>query len=140
MDYAGNHMLKRELFARGNNGPGLSNNFTDATTLVDSVSIYRLPVGVKNLEKSEESHVSSNNTKRGAAWRDDGDENGPIVSRSGLTDIDFNNNTSIFNKGNNINNSKKQGGLSVRAASMLVNTFFPMFIASTHKWKGHISN
>lgn len=39
------------------------------------------------------------------------------MSWSGLTDVDFNNN--VFNKGNSPNISKKQGGLSVRAASML---------------------
>lgn len=131
MDYAGNHTLKRELFVRGNDGPGHSteskygSHFTDAAALVDSVSLFRLPVGVKNLEKLEESPLSLD-TKRGAAWRVDGDEKtGPIVSWAGLTDIDFNKNASIFDKGNNINNSKKQGGLSVRAASMLVNKFPP---------------
>ncbi|KAH6792646.1 hypothetical protein C2S52_003123, partial [Perilla frutescens var. hirtella] len=121
----GNHVFKRELFTRENTGPGHSTeskygtNFTDATALVDSVSIYRLPVGVKKLEKLEEAPVSSN-SKRGAAWRvDDDEKTGPIVSWSGLTGVDFNNNVSIFNKGNSSNNSKKQGVLSVRAASML---------------------
>ncbi|XP_042007967.1 protein ACCUMULATION AND REPLICATION OF CHLOROPLASTS 3-like isoform X2 [Salvia splendens] len=121
----GNYVFKRELFTRGNMGPGHSTeskyetNFTDEAGLLDSVSIYRLPVGVKNLEKLEESPVSST-TKRGAAWRIDDDEKPvPIVSWSGLTDADFNNNASISSKGNNIVNSKRQGGLSVRAASML---------------------
>ncbi|XP_047982282.1 protein ACCUMULATION AND REPLICATION OF CHLOROPLASTS 3, chloroplastic [Salvia hispanica] len=121
----GNYVFKRELFTRGNMGLGHSTeskygtNFTDEAGLLDSVSIYRLPVGVKNLEKLEESPVSST-TKRGAAWRIDDDEKTvPIVSWSGLTDGDFNNNFSISSKGNNIVNSKKQGGLSVRAASML---------------------
>lgn len=125
-------MFKRDLFTRGNMGPGHSTeskygtNFADEAGLLDSVSIYRLPVGVKNLEKLEESPVSST-TKRGAAWRIDGDEKiVPVVSWSGLTDADFNNNASISSKGNNIVNSKKQGGLSVRAASMLVNSFFPL--------------
>ncbi|KAG6407632.1 hypothetical protein SASPL_130628 [Salvia splendens] len=120
-----NYVFKRELFTRGNMGPGHSTeskyetNFTDEAGLLDSVSIYRLPVGVKNLEKLEESPVSST-TKRGAAWRIDDDEKPvPIVSWSGLTDADFNNNASISSKGNNIVNSKRQGGLSVRAASML---------------------
>lgn len=131
MNYTGNHVLKRELFTRGNMGPGHSTefkngtNFNDATALVDSVSIYRLPVGVKKLEKLEEAPVSSN-TQRGAAWRvDDNEKTGPAVSWSGLNDVDFNNSASIFNKGNSTNNSKKHGGLSVRAASMLVNSFFP---------------
>ncbi|XP_057777709.1 protein ACCUMULATION AND REPLICATION OF CHLOROPLASTS 3, chloroplastic isoform X2 [Salvia miltiorrhiza] len=120
----GNYVFKRELFTRGNMGPSHSTeskygtNFTDAAALVDSVSIYRLPVGVKNLEKLEESPVSSNN-KRGAAWRIDDDEKTvPNVSWSGLADVNFNN-ASIFNKGSSANNSKKQGVLSVRAASML---------------------
>ncbi|XP_042010955.1 protein ACCUMULATION AND REPLICATION OF CHLOROPLASTS 3-like isoform X1 [Salvia splendens] len=122
----GNYVFKRELFTRGNMGPGHSTeskygtNFTDEAGLLDGVSIYRLPVGVKNLEKLEESPVSST-TKRGSAWRidDDDEKTVPIVSWSGLTDADFNNNASISSKGNNIVNSKKQGGLSVRAASML---------------------
>ncbi|KAG6405488.1 hypothetical protein SASPL_133078 [Salvia splendens] len=121
-----NYVFKRELFTRGNMGPGHSTeskygtNFTDEAGLLDGVSIYRLPVGVKNLEKLEESPVSST-TKRGSAWRidDDDEKTVPIVSWSGLTDADFNNNASISSKGNNIVNSKKQGGLSVRAASML---------------------
>lgn len=129
MEYTGNYVLKRELFTGGNMGPGHSteskygSKFTDAAGVVDSLSIYRLPVGVKNLEKFEESPVSSN-TKHGAALRiDDNEKTVSIVSWSGLTDIDFNNNASIFNRGNSANNSKKQGGLSVRAASMLVSSF-----------------
>ncbi|KAL1556488.1 protein ACCUMULATION AND REPLICATION OF CHLOROPLASTS 3-like isoform X1 [Salvia divinorum] len=121
----GNYVFKRELFTRGNMGPGHSTeskngtNFIDEAGLLDSVSIYRLPVGVKNLEKLEEFPVSSA-VKRGAAWRIDDDEKTvPIVSWSGWTDVDCNNNASIFSKGNSIVNSKKQGGLSVRAASML---------------------
>lgn len=136
MNYTGNHVLKRELFTRGNMGPGHSTelkngtNFKDATALVDSVSIYRLPVGVKKLEKLEEAPVSSN-TQRGAAWRvDDNEKTGPAVSWSGLNDVDFNNSAYIFNKGNSTNNSKKQGVLSVRAASMLVNSFFPLMLIS----------
>ncbi|PIN12681.1 hypothetical protein CDL12_14707 [Handroanthus impetiginosus] len=126
----GNPMFKRELLNRGNLGQGhpdelsiYRTNFSEATALVDSVSIYRLPVGVKPAEKLEDTLLASN-IKDGAAWIVDNNgkkwhHSRPSVSWSGLTDADFNNNASSFNKGNGTNNSKKQGALSLRAASML---------------------
>lgn len=140
MDYTGNYMFKRELLTRGNVEPGHSTelskygtNFSDATALVDSVSIYKLPVGVRHLEKLEDTPLME---QRGAAWRVDDDEKkqnhaGPSMSWSGLTDTNFNNKVSSFNKGNCTGNSKKQGVLSVRAASMLVNFIFP-YAQGTH--------
>ncbi|KAK6146647.1 hypothetical protein DH2020_020516 [Rehmannia glutinosa] len=98
-------------------------NFSEATALVDSISIYKLPVGVKHLEKLEDTSLTSN-TKQGAAWSVDDHEKkqhhvGPSMSWSGLTDADSNNNVSSFNKRNRTRNYKKQGVLSSRAASML---------------------
>ncbi|KAI3453226.1 hypothetical protein Pfo_009889 [Paulownia fortunei] len=116
----GTPMFKRELLIRGNLGPGHSNelskygtNFSEASALVDSVSIYKLPVGVKHLKKLEDIPLTSN-TKHGVAWRVDDNEKkqhhaAPSVSWSGLTDADF----------HCTSNSKKQGVLSTRAASML---------------------
>ncbi|GFP93967.1 protein accumulation and replication of chloroplasts 3 [Phtheirospermum japonicum] len=132
MNYTGTQVFKRELLTRGNLGPGYSNelskrgsNFLKATALVDSVCIYKLPVGVKHLEKLKDTSLTSN-TKEKVAWRvDDNEKNqrfagpGPSMPWSGLTDVDFNNNVPSFNKRNSASNNKKQGVLSSRAASML---------------------
>ncbi|KAK4423331.1 protein ACCUMULATION AND REPLICATION OF CHLOROPLASTS 3 [Sesamum alatum] len=124
----GTRVFKREMLARGNLGPGWSgelpkygSNFSEATALVDSVSIYKLPVGVKHSEKLEDESLNSKTT-HGAAWGVDDNQkkqHRPTVSWAGLTDADFNNNVSSSNKGNSTSNSKKQGVLSLRAASML---------------------
>ncbi|KAL3652886.1 hypothetical protein CASFOL_002567 [Castilleja foliolosa] len=128
----GTQVFKRELLTRGNLEPGYSNelskrgtNFSEATALVDSVSIYKLPVGVKYPEKLKDTSLTSN-TKGKVAWRvDDNEKNqhfagpGPSMPWSGLPDIDFNNSVPSFNKRNSASNNKKQGVLSSRAASML---------------------
>ncbi|KAL0326784.1 UNVERIFIED_CONTAM: protein ACCUMULATION AND REPLICATION OF CHLOROPLASTS 3 [Sesamum angustifolium] len=122
--------FQKEILARGNLGPGWSSelpkygsNFSEATALVDSVCIYKLPVGVKHLEKLEDESLSSKST-HGAAWGVDDNKKKqhyarPTMSWAGLADADFNNNVSSSNKGNPTSNSKKHGVLSLRAASML---------------------
>lgn len=134
MDYTGNLMFRRELLTRGNLGPENSTevskygtNFTDLAAAVDSVSIYKLPVGIRHFEKLEDSHLTSN-TKHGAIWMIDDDKKkqhhaGPNMW-SGSTDTDISSKVSSANKGNCTDNSKKQGVLSVRAASMLVSYNF----------------
>ncbi|KAL8535783.1 hypothetical protein ACS0TY_011429 [Phlomoides rotata] len=124
----GSFLFRRELLTRGNLGSDNSTelskygtNFSDLAASVDIVSIYKLPVGIRHFEKLD-SHITSN-TKHGPMWRVDDDEKkqhhtGPNMW-SGLTDTDFNSKTSSANKGNCTDNSKKQGVLSVRAASML---------------------
>ncbi|KAG8382641.1 hypothetical protein BUALT_Bualt05G0098500 [Buddleja alternifolia] len=126
----GTLMFKRELATRENLGPGHSTemsrygaNFSEATGLADNVSIYRLPVGLKHLEKLDDALLTPN-TKHGAEWRADDSikkrhHAGPRVSWSRLTDADFNNNVTSFSKASYTSNSKKQGILSTRAASML---------------------
>ncbi|XP_012846164.1 PREDICTED: protein ACCUMULATION AND REPLICATION OF CHLOROPLASTS 3 isoform X2 [Erythranthe guttata] len=114
----GTQMFKRELLTRGNQGPGQSaevskygTNFSEATASVDSISIYKLPVGVKHLEELEDTSLTSNTKHEDNVKKQHHDA--PSVSWSGLTNVDFN------NKGNITGNTKKHGGLSVRAASML---------------------
>lgn len=126
MDYTGSIMFRRELLTRGNLGPDNSNelskygtNFSDLAAPVDIVSVYKLPVGIRHFEKLEDTHLTSN-TKHGSIWRVDDDDE----KKSGLTDTDFNNKVLSANKGNCTDNSKKQGVLSIRAASMLVNYNF----------------
>ncbi|KAL0409070.1 UNVERIFIED_CONTAM: protein ACCUMULATION AND REPLICATION OF CHLOROPLASTS 3 [Sesamum radiatum] len=131
MDYTGTPVFKREMLARGNLGPDWSSelpkygsNFPEATALVDSVSIYKLPVGVKHLEKLENESLNLKAT-HGAAWGVDDNKKKqhyarPTMSWAGLADAEFNNNGPSSNKGNPTSNSKKHGVLSLRAASMLV--------------------
>ncbi|XP_011070512.1 protein ACCUMULATION AND REPLICATION OF CHLOROPLASTS 3 [Sesamum indicum] len=126
----GTPVFKREMLARGNLGPGWSSelpkygsNFSEATGMVDSVSIYKLPVGVKHLEKLEDESLNSK-TMHGAAWGVGDNKKKqhyarPTMSWAGSADADFNNNVSSSNNGNPTSNSKKHGVLSLRAASML---------------------
>ncbi|KAL2233224.1 UNVERIFIED_CONTAM: Protein ACCUMULATION AND REPLICATION OF CHLOROPLASTS 3 [Sesamum indicum] len=130
----GTPVFKREMLARGNLGPGWSSelpkygsNFSEATGMVDSVSIYKLPVGVKHLEKLEDESLNSK-TMHGAAWGVGDNKKKqhyarPTMSWAGSADADFNNNVSSSNNGNPTSNSKKHGVLSLRAASMLINIF-----------------
>ncbi|KAL6579559.1 hypothetical protein OROMI_009775 [Orobanche minor] len=123
----GTQLFRRELLTRGNLGAGYSNemsklgtNFSETTTLVDSISIYKLPVGVKHLDKLEDTLLTSNTKER----VDDNEKNqyhpgpGPSMSWAGLTDADFNNCVPSFNQKNSTSTYKK-GVLSSRAASML---------------------
>ncbi|XP_051144744.1 protein ACCUMULATION AND REPLICATION OF CHLOROPLASTS 3, chloroplastic isoform X2 [Andrographis paniculata] len=126
LNYEETHMFKRELLTRGNLGPSHSSeqskygtNVLEATGIVDNISIYRLPVGVKILEKFENPPPNTD-TKHGIARRVDDNEKKqqsvvPSLSWPGLIDAENNNTT----KANCIGSPKKQGVLSVRALSML---------------------
>ncbi|CAA0811547.1 Protein ACCUMULATION AND REPLICATION OF CHLOROPLASTS 3 [Striga hermonthica] len=127
----GTQVFNRELRTRGNMEPVYLNkrskggtNFSEVA-IVDSVSIYKLPVGVKNLEKLEETPHSSN-TKEGVAWRIDDNKTdqarawpGSSMPWSGLIDADQNKNVPSLSTQNATSNYKQQGVLSSRAASML---------------------
>ncbi|XP_073144545.1 protein ACCUMULATION AND REPLICATION OF CHLOROPLASTS 3, chloroplastic isoform X2 [Henckelia pumila] len=129
----GPQMFKRELFTRGNFGPGQStdpsmynNSSSDSS---DSISIYKLPVGVKQLEKSEDTFFTPS-TKHGADGKvDDNKKRQPqaslavslieLMEAGDFSTADFSNSASVLKKGKVTSNSKKQGVLSTRAASML---------------------
>lgn len=150
MRYPGVPMFKRELLSRGNLWSGhLSEcakeeaNISEETMLFDNVCIQKLPVGVKHFEQSADSHLASNIIQEGERV-DDNKKTQPralsSVSWSRFTDAgfpiisDYNNNASVIEKGNSISSSKKQGDLSIRAASMLVNYIsglILMFVLST---------
>ncbi|CAI9774707.1 unnamed protein product [Fraxinus pennsylvanica] len=132
---AGVPMFKRDLLSRGNLWSGHPSecakqaaNFSEETMLVDNVCIQKLPVGVKHFEQSEDSLLASNIIQEGERV-DDSKKTQPraltSVSWNRFSDAgfptgsDYNNNASVIEKGNSISNSKKQGVLSVRAASML---------------------
>ncbi|KAL2541335.1 Protein ACCUMULATION AND REPLICATION OF CHLOROPLASTS 3 [Abeliophyllum distichum] len=134
-DSEGVPMFKRELLSRGNLRSGHPSecakegtNFSEETVLVDNVCIQKLPVGVKHFEQLEDSVLASNTIQEGERV-DDNKKTQPLamssVSWSRFTDAgfhtvaDFNNNASVIEKGNSVSNSKKQGVLSIRAASML---------------------
>lgn len=127
-------MFKRELFTRANFGPGHSTDLSmyddSSSESSDSVSIYKLPIGVKQSEKSEDTLFTSN-TKHGADGKvDDNKKKQPQASLAvSLSEsmeagdyslADFKHNTSVLKKGKVTSDSKKQGLLSTRAASMLV--------------------
>ncbi|XP_075518652.1 protein ACCUMULATION AND REPLICATION OF CHLOROPLASTS 3, chloroplastic isoform X1 [Primulina tabacum] len=125
-------MFKRELFTRGNFGPGHSTDLSmyndSSSESSDSVSIYKLPVGVKQLEKSEDTLFTSN-TENGADGKvGDSKKKQPQASLLSLSEsmeaadyslADFNHNTSVLKRRKFTSNSEKQGVLSTRAASML---------------------
>lgn len=99
----------------------------DAALTTDSVNIYRLPVGVKCVEQSDESPTD---TKHQKLWiKEDSitvlSDGTPSVSWDAVGDRGIEatvslNNLSKIRKGNYANDSNKQGVLSSRAASMLV--------------------
>ncbi|KAL3824263.1 hypothetical protein ACJIZ3_020292 [Penstemon smallii] len=129
----GTHMFKRELLTRENLGSGhptteysKKGTNTSEALVENNISIYKLPVGVKYLEKLDDDSLLTSNTKlQEAEWRVDDNEKKkhvavPSVSWSRLTEAGIRSNVSISNKREyNSSNSEKQGGLSVRAASML---------------------
>lgn len=99
----------------------------DATPVVDNLSIFHLPVGVKPTEESKDYMEISFMTKQHEPEPDNDVKaqtlNGSMGPRSAATDagleavMEF---ASSLLKGKNANKSKKNGVLSVRAASMLV--------------------
>ncbi|THG14353.1 hypothetical protein TEA_018907 [Camellia sinensis var. sinensis] len=119
--------FQREPLIRQNLGPA---NDSGATPTLDNLSIYRLPVGVKPSEELENILSISNTVHLEKVTGDDMKaltQITPRMSWDALTDAgfevvsEFYDNASALLKGNDTDVSKKQGVLSVRAASMLVN-------------------
>ncbi|GMP59545.1 hypothetical protein CsSME_00022790 [Camellia sinensis var. sinensis] len=119
--------FQREPLIRQNLGPA---NDSGATPTLDNLSIYRLPVGVKPSEELENILSISNTVHLEKVTGDDMKAQTQITPRmswDALTDAgfevvsEFYDNASALLKGNDTDVSKKQGVLSVRAASMLVN-------------------
>ncbi|XP_059446960.1 protein ACCUMULATION AND REPLICATION OF CHLOROPLASTS 3, chloroplastic [Corylus avellana] len=103
---------------------------TGTTSLIHNLSILRLPVGVRpSVELKDNANISL--TTQNLDPETEGDAkaepvvNSSVSSWSGLTDAgfeavkDFCNNTFTSFKGEYVDITKKQGDLSVRAASML---------------------
>ncbi|CAK9148552.1 unnamed protein product [Ilex paraguariensis] len=133
--------FQREMLLRHDMGPG--NHFaqewatkgaTDsgATPVLDSPMLYRLPIGVKPSELKDGPNVSNTSDHPEKTIINDIKAQPQVTPSMPLdppTDAGFEavmdifNNTSVLLKGDNTNVSKKQGVLSVRAASMLVKVF-----------------
>ncbi|CAK9179490.1 unnamed protein product [Ilex paraguariensis] len=133
--------FQREMLLRHDMGPG--NHFaqewatkgaTDsgATRVLDSPMLYRLPIGVKPSELKDGPNVSNTSDHPEKTIINDIKAQPQVTPSMPLdppTDAGFEavmdifNNTSVLLKGDNTNVSKKQGVLSVRAASMLVKVF-----------------
>ncbi|XP_021691839.2 protein ACCUMULATION AND REPLICATION OF CHLOROPLASTS 3, chloroplastic isoform X2 [Hevea brasiliensis] len=128
--------LHREPPVSWNLGPGYqiaqewARERTGATSVLDTLSIFRLPVGVRHPEESKEG-LNISYAAELPELKTEGDDkeqkhvNSGISSWGALTDAgfvlvrDFYNNASTMLKGRNADVPKKQGVLSVRAASML---------------------
>ncbi|KAL7170581.1 hypothetical protein ACSBR2_035454 [Camellia fascicularis] len=119
--------FQREPLIRQNLGPA---NDSGATPTLENISIYRLPVGVKPSEELKNILSISNTVRLEKVTGDDMKAQTQITPRmswDALTDAgfevvsEFYDNASALLKGNDTDVSKKQGVLSVRAASMLVN-------------------
>lgn len=117
--------FQREPLIRQNLGPA---NDSGATPTLDNLSIYRLPVGVKPSEELKNILSISNTVHLEKVTGDDmkaQTQISPRMSWDALTDAgfevvsEFYDNASALLKGNDTDVSKKQGVLSVRAASML---------------------
>ncbi|CAJ1977610.1 unnamed protein product [Sphenostylis stenocarpa] len=130
----GDSAFQREQLENWNLGPGFEvakkwaqEKAADATPIVDNLSIFLLPVGVRPSEELKERLELSFMTKQHDPDNDDNDVrtqtlNGGTSPWSVATDasleavMEF---ASSLLKGKNANKSKKNGVLSVRAASML---------------------
>ncbi|KAL7240051.1 hypothetical protein ACSBR2_005836 [Camellia fascicularis] len=117
--------FQRESLIRQSLGPA---NDSGATPTLDNLSIYRLPVGVKPSEELKNILSISNTVHLEKVTGDDMKAQTQITPRmswDALTDAgfevvsEFYDNASALLKGNDTDVSKKQGVLSVRAASML---------------------
>lgn len=106
-------------------GPGYqvaqkwANERTGDTSLIDNVSVFRLPVGVKSSEDLKDSANMPYAEQFSESKVDDDVKKQKVVSSSRSWG-GFYNNASTVLKGRNVGIAKKQGVLSVRAASMLV--------------------
>ncbi|WVY98761.1 hypothetical protein V8G54_030912 [Vigna mungo] len=129
----GDSAFQREQLENWNLGPGFEvakkwaqEKAADATPIVDNLSIFHLPVGVRPSEELKERLEISFMTKQHEPDTDNVVKaqtfNGGTSSWSAATDgsleavMDF---ASSLLKGKNANKSKTHGVLSVRAASML---------------------
>ncbi|XP_059649815.1 protein ACCUMULATION AND REPLICATION OF CHLOROPLASTS 3, chloroplastic isoform X2 [Cornus florida] len=137
-DTEGAPAYQREPLIRWNLGPGYQiaqdwakEGATESVTspMLHNLSIYKLPVGVKPSEELEDSPITLKTTNYPTKTIEDDmkaqPEVTPVKSWDALTDagvdavMDFSINASSLLKGTYSNVSKKQGVLSVRAASML---------------------
>ncbi|ESW14824.1 hypothetical protein PHAVU_007G020500 [Phaseolus vulgaris] len=129
----GDSVFQREQLENGNLGPGFEvakkwaqEKAADATAIVDNLSIFHLPVGVRPSEELKERLEISFMTKQHEPDTDNDVKaqtlNGGTSPWSAATDasleavMEF---ASSLLKGKNANKSKTNGVLSVRAASML---------------------
>lgn len=105
-------------------------NVSRDISVADNPKIFHLPVGVKPSDDSQDSFDKSNSRQPAERINDANGEVQPSAvpsapSLNGLTDVgfeavtDFWNSASTLLRGRQIDNSKKQGVLSARAASML---------------------
>ncbi|XP_057478095.1 protein ACCUMULATION AND REPLICATION OF CHLOROPLASTS 3, chloroplastic isoform X2 [Actinidia eriantha] len=132
----GVHAFQRELFIRRNLGPGYhisqgtdeGANDCGATSVLDNISIYKLPVGVKPSEELKNSLFISNSIHCQEKVGEDDLKAAQANSRmswDALTGAGFEAVSELYDSssaaltGNYTDASKKQGVLSVRAASML---------------------
>ncbi|CAI0458230.1 unnamed protein product [Linum tenue] len=131
----GTMAFQRELLLNGNLGLGhqiaekWANQRARAKPPLDNLSIFPLPVGVRRQEDSRDFHDNSYGGELPETQEENGVQepldNSSISSLGALTDAgflavkDFYSNASTLLKGRNDELSKKQGGLAVRAASML---------------------
>lgn len=132
----GDSAFQREQLDNWNLGPGFEvakewaqERAADATPMVDNLSIFHLPVGVRPSEELKDcleisfmskKHESETNNDVKIPTSDEGMSAWSAVTDAGVEAVmEF---TSSLLKGKyaNINKPKKHGVLSVRAASMLV--------------------
>ncbi|XP_065856793.1 protein ACCUMULATION AND REPLICATION OF CHLOROPLASTS 3, chloroplastic isoform X2 [Euphorbia lathyris] len=128
--------LQREQLARWNLGPGYqiaqewAKERAGDTSMLDDLSIFHLPVGVRPMDGSKEgldisyaAEIPESNAE--GVIKEQKLANSSIASLGALTDNgfllvrEFYNNASMMLKGKQYDAPKKQGVLSVRAASML---------------------
>lgn len=136
---SGSPIFQRErLLSRHNIGAGYAQDWaieeavgnSVSASVLDSLGIFKLPIGVKPSEElKEDRSITFNRAEKEDildAEMKPQPQVSPIVPWDALTDAsyeavtDLYSNASAILKGNNADVSKKQGNLSARAASMLV--------------------
>lgn len=135
---SGAPIFQRELLlSRHNIGAGYTQDWATeeaagnpvSASALDSLGIFKLPVGVKPSEElKEDTSITFNRAEKEEIFDTENKaqpQPSPIVPWDALTDAsyeavtDLYSNASAILKGNNTDVSKKQGNLSARAASML---------------------
>lgn len=127
------------LLGRHNIGAGYAQDLTTeeaagnpvSAAVLDSLGIFKLPIGVKPSEElKQDRSITSNRAEKEEIFDTEikaRPQPSPIVPWDALTDASYEAVTDIYSnasailKGKNADVSKKQGNLSARAASMLVN-------------------